>query len=554
MTQDDPQIGYLLADRYRLKRLVGQGGFGAVYAAEHEALGRPFAIKVLSRRADPEHDEATFLKRFEREARVTASLEHPHIVQVTDYGTDERLGSWFAMELLRGEDLQARIQRDGRLDGHAAARVLRQVAEACAYAHKRGVVHRDLKAANVFLVSSDAVKQHVKVLDFGIARLVGPTEEEDDEGRLTRVGSVLGSPAYMAPEQALGHPVDHRTDVYALGVLLYEALTGRVPFRGATHLAILQQHIQDAPTPPVELIPSRDLNPLLEIIVLKCLQKTMNRRYQSTDELAAALAEAEAHIAAGGDAATEINETCESLRASLLKDGEALARASAPERRRIVGSGGHTMVQEAVAEEVEARAGRRMHLGLAFAVLVAALTLGAWWWMKPASPSIATPDPTAQAGPSSRLSAMRHDVGAPLAAPAAASAHEAVAPKATGAPDAAGEESLSPLSHRLVLDTDPDDARVLWKDGRRDPALESGAIALSPDDTGRVLLVTRPGYREREVRVDYEALKGSPLLEIKLEPLPAKPKARPKAKASSKPRPKPRPKPKTGGFLKDMRQ
>jgi len=276
MASADPLIGHVVGDRYRLVRGIGQGGFGAVYEAVHVSLDRRFAIKTLRRHLG--HDPS-LVQRFEREARLTSSLEHPHIVQVTDFGHDDRLGSWFAMEFLRGEDLQTRLVRKGPIDSLSAVRLMRQIVDAFAYAHAKGVVHRDVKTPNIFLVSTEAVTDHVKVLDFGIARLSALTED-DASGKLTKTGTVMGSPAYMAPEQALNGKVDHRTDLYALGIVFYEMLTGRVPFSGTSALEMLSKQVNEVPAAPSAIRPDLNVHPRTELIVLKCLQKRMDERYR----------------------------------------------------------------------------------------------------------------------------------------------------------------------------------------------------------------------------------------------------------------------------------
>jgi serine/threonine-protein kinase len=225
---------------------LGKGGFGAVYEAEHVSLDRRFAVKILQRHLDA---DPSFVQRFQREARLTSRLEHAHVIQVTDFGHDERLGTYFVMELLRGEDLQARIKRTGPMDSKTAVGFMRQIVEAFVYAHGKGVVHRDVKSANVFLTSDEGRADFVKVLDFGIARLSDPTAGEGDE-RLTRTGAVMGSPSYLAPEQALALTVDHRTDIYSLGIVFYEMVTGRVPFTATSAFEIINKQIREAPPAP----------------------------------------------------------------------------------------------------------------------------------------------------------------------------------------------------------------------------------------------------------------------------------------------------------------
>ena len=210
----------LLGERYRLDQLIGRGGMAAVWSATDTLLGRRVAIKRLHAGllADEEHAE-----RFRREAVLVARLSHPNLVHLLDRGED-RDGPYLVMELVEGENLKTRVRREGALDPEEAARICGQVGRALAYAHGQGVVHRDIKAQNVLLTADG----EVKLADFGIARLM-----EADEGEaLTRTDMLLGSADYLSPEQADGRPVDARTDVYSLGILLYECLTGALPFTG----------------------------------------------------------------------------------------------------------------------------------------------------------------------------------------------------------------------------------------------------------------------------------------------------------------------------------
>ena len=555
MGETDPYVGTVVGERYRLTKRVGKGGFGSVFLAEHVTLKRRFAIKVLSRQLDM---DPRFLKRFEREARLTASLEHPHIVQVTDFGQDARLGSWFAMEYLQGEDLQQRIARAGRLDNADAVRIMRQVVDAFEYAHRQGVVHRDVKSANVFLLSSDAVTEHAKVLDFGIARVLEAFEETDD-ARLTKTGTVMGSPAYMAPEQALGLGVDHRTDIYSLGIVLYEMVTGRVPFTATSALAVLNQQIRQAPPAPSEIVPDAEVNPYLELVILRCLQKKMQRRYQTTAELAAALVKAEESIARGDDAPTELMATLTGLRTAMLEDGSLLAESSEHDQRKIVAGGGYTKIQRELMAEGDARSGRRVVTWLAVAVVALGLLAGAWWLGRGSSappPPVETP------------------VVATLQAEKGASAVALPAPTNDVAPEPGGKVGTKPevetaanatppspvpepvVTRPLVLVVTPMGASVRWKDGKDEPAIRAGLIDVRPKDSGRALLVEKAGYVAQEVAVDYGALAADPRVSVTLQAVmkpvvkPAKkPERPPEGKSKPKPPPEPAPTDEEDDFL-----
>jgi serine/threonine-protein kinase len=259
MSTPEPMIGQTIDGRYRVLRVLGQGGMGAVYDAEHTGTGRRVAVKVIH--ADMA-TKSEMVLRFQREARAAGSIETPHIVHVFDTGTDPETGVvYMAMELLRGEDLQQLIKRLGRLPPRLALKLVGQACLGLGAAHATGVIHRDIKPANLFLSYAPDGPVTVKVVDFGIAKImVEPGDGE--EAALTRTGGMLGSPLYMSPEQATGRKtIDHRTDIWSLGVVLYQALAGRVPHRaeslGALIMAICSEAIpplqNDAPWVPPEV-------------------------------------------------------------------------------------------------------------------------------------------------------------------------------------------------------------------------------------------------------------------------------------------------------------
>ncbi len=261
--------------RYELHRRLARGGMADVYLARDQLLDRPVAVKVLFPQyaADP-----TFVQRFRREAQDSANLNHPNIVGVYDWG--EEGGTYFiVMEYVAGRSLADVLRQEGSLLPARAADIGIDMAAALGFAHKNGVVHRDVKPGNV-LLSTDG---QVKVTDFGIARAIASGQDED----LTQAGQVMGTATYFSPEQAQGRPVDPRSDVYSLGVVLYEMVCGRPPFRGEDPLAVAYQHVQEQPTPPRQI--NADLDPTLEAIILKCLAKTPQARYPSAEDLRADL-------------------------------------------------------------------------------------------------------------------------------------------------------------------------------------------------------------------------------------------------------------------------
>ena len=272
---------------YRATALLGEGGMGAVYLAEHPSIGRQVAIKVL--RSELGHDEQA-LARFINEARAANSIRHPNIIEILDSGVTDNGISYLVMELLRGESLTSRIKRRGRLSPQEAVTLVMQTASALGAAHAKGIVHRDLKPDNLFVVPDEANpgREHIKVLDFGIAKLqaAGPGASVK-----TRTGALMGTPVYMSPEQCLGtKEVDWRSDIYSLGAILYELLTGKPPFLSEGFGALLNMHLNQPPRPPRQIEPT--IPPGLELAVLKMLAKKPEDRFQSMAEVQSGLAAA----------------------------------------------------------------------------------------------------------------------------------------------------------------------------------------------------------------------------------------------------------------------
>ncbi|UZD54094.1 serine/threonine-protein kinase [Caldimonas aquatica] len=261
-----PTIGHI--GRYALKYRLGEGGLGTVYAAQDPLLSRLVAIKTLSVDLSPEGRER-FNEMFLNEARAVASLTHPHIVTVFDAGTSEQ-GAYIAMELLKGKDLRQLLKEGWRPKPDEAALLVRRVADALAYAHSKGVVHRDVKPANIFMVG----RTQPKVLDFGIARVASQQESPSGGDEFA-----VGSPYYMAPEQVRHEPVDRRCDVFSLGVVLYELLTGTKPFQGATLSDIATAVIAHRPAPAHEVNPQ--VPPALSAIAARAMEKNPDDRYRS---------------------------------------------------------------------------------------------------------------------------------------------------------------------------------------------------------------------------------------------------------------------------------
>jgi ABC-type multidrug transport system ATPase subunit len=265
--------GGLVAGRYRIEALLGQGGFGRVYRAFDQKLERIVALKVLTLPQDPEA-QSVRVRRFEEEARAVARLDHPSIVPVYDAGLEEE-NPWMAMRLVAGSSLDKALRKGGPLPPDRALRLLLQMAGALSHAHRRGVIHRDVKPANILLEERDGA-EHAWLTDFGIAKLLTGLD-------LTQIGAVLGTPSYMSPEQATGKTVDARTDIFALGCVAAELITGRPAFQGSSAMELLHAIVHK---PPHLGELRQQAGPGFEAAVLRCLAKSPEDRWQTVDDLA----------------------------------------------------------------------------------------------------------------------------------------------------------------------------------------------------------------------------------------------------------------------------
>ncbi len=285
----DDLIGHTLNERYKILEQLGSGGMGTVYLAEHVLINKRVAIKVLSPSHARQPDE---VERFLREARAASRIRQQNVVDITDFGYTAGGLAFLVMEYLEGEDLATTSQRDGALPWRRAVHITRQICAALEAAHAQGVIHRDMKPENVFRVQRGDDPDFIKVLDFGIAKIL---DEYGTEQPSNTNSGLMGTPEYVAPELIRGLPPDARVDIYAVGVILYRLLTGRVPFAGESFMATLTQHLMEEVRSTREVAPGQEIPETLDAICLKSLVKDRDHRYATIREMHQALATLEAN-------------------------------------------------------------------------------------------------------------------------------------------------------------------------------------------------------------------------------------------------------------------
>ena len=279
--QERPEalLGKTIADRYVLEEIIGQGGIGVVYKAKHTLMNRIVAIKML--RSESLRDERN-RQRFQQEAQAISSMNHPNIVSVFDFGFTPENHAFLVMDFLDGKDLDTMIQEQGYLTPEEVVPIFTQICDAMTRTHEQNIIHRDLKPGNIIIVKKDG-KVDAKLVDFGMVKFETVTGRQAQA--LTQAGEVFGSPYYMSPEQCTGLKLDARSDIYSMGVLMYEAVTGRPPFLAANMAEMAQMHLYEKPDPIGAVINDADFPPGMEAIIFKALEKNVNDRQQTSEEL-----------------------------------------------------------------------------------------------------------------------------------------------------------------------------------------------------------------------------------------------------------------------------
>lgn len=480
---DPGYVGQVFEDRYRILRLIGEGGMGSVYEAEHVVVGRRVAVKLLH----PEMARDTqIVSRFHNEARAAGSIGNEHIIEVLDFG--KQPAPYLVMEYLEGRSLSQLLEQEGPLSPSRAASLLIQVLEALEAAHAKGIVHRDLKPENVFLVRKHD-RDHVKLLDFGISKL---KTDDPKSSHLTQTGTILGTPYYMSPEQALGaKDIDHRTDVYSAGVILYECLTGRLPFAAENYNLLLVKIISEPPTPPRTFRP--DLPEPLEQITLKAMAQDRPLRFPSARAFADALQDFVAGRQTGvrfvpaspSDTAARIA----AARERILAGGTAALPGAAPPT-------GTDLAWDGTRTGAPAPRGKGLPIAIAVAGLAVAAAVVLFLLLRR--------DDSTQA-PS---------VPPPAAADVAPVAPAPPEPRAVAVPD----DDRGADTMQLTISATPPEAKI-EVDGFAKPGNPLSGRFRKDGEDHRVRIFA-PGYQEWKQLVTFD---GDQTLAVTLEPLPATP-------------------------------
>jgi serine/threonine-protein kinase len=455
----DPLIGRVLNERFRIVEALGSGGMGRVYKAVQAPLDRPVAIKVLNPHYSDGKDPG-FQKRFFLEASVTSKLRHPNTVTVIDYGKTEDGILYLVMEYLEGKTLAQLLTQNGPMSWVRALHVGQQVARSLREAHKVGLIHRDLKPANVMVMDQEADHDVVKVLDFGLVKSFVDGGVIPNETEITQAGVILGSPQYMAPEQARNIS-DPRSDVYSLGVVMYQMLVGRPPFQAAQSIDVIFKHLNEAPPIFSAVWPHHQVPQEVEALVMKCLAKRPEERYQSMDEVLDGMRRVAASAGVSGVFSPRTFSTG-TYQAVTPGSGPLSGPHSGPQTGPIPPpSGASTMALDIAVMEPAAPAARPARSMLALAIFAASLLvgLGVAAVLALRAQDAEAPAPTAVTAPAAQ----------PQTAPPPPAEQPAAAPVAP--PEAAVAPGLEPLEEvpttvapiRFLITSEPSGARVSYE-------------------------------------------------------------------------------------------
>jgi len=524
---EDPLLGQLIADRYRIERRVAAGGMGVVYRALQEPLGRPVAVKILRRPQDPRLDKS-YAERFLREAAVVANLNHLNTVVVYDYGNDGP-HLYFAMEFLEGQTLTQRVYEKGPMAAIDVLHVGRQIASSLEEAHERGLVHRDLKPGNIMICPQRQDPLFVKVLDFGLVKLVTEAQAK----KLTQSGIMMGSPRYMSPEQVRGtDQLDHRADIYSFGALMTFCLAGRPPFPDGSQFEAMRHHVYTAPPAIRTLNPRCTVSDELEAAVLRCLAKTPEERFQTMGELLAAFARCPEARGGGSEHPAFDDDDGGPTSVDMAPPGAgptpSLPPAPGPAPSGATGPKGDTDSQVSQISQSWLRSADGSSLsaagwlvrGVVAATIVLAGAAAAFFVPQvigPAEPR-STPLPPSPATPPLPAAAAEAEAGAQAGAP-------------TEAPEPDTEVDVAVLRPVRIV-TDPPGALVVSADGE---TLGSTPLDLEvADDEPLALTLERAGHQAERLRVDG----SQDLLRIELTSTEPEPRATTRRRRRQEPAPR----------------
>jgi len=482
----DPLIGRLINDRFKVVALVARGGMGKVYRAEQAPLGRTCALKVLNPKYAGDHDPE-FHKRFFLEASIASKLTHPNTVTIFDYGRTDDDIYYMAMEYLEGRTLHRGIREEGSFSDERTAHVARQVCRSLREAHSLGVIHRDLKPANIFLVDHADEHDFVKVLDFGLVKNVENPGED-----LTQAGLFMGSPKYMAPEQIKGDKVDGRTDIYALGIIMYEMMVGKVPFDRPNSVHIMMAHVNEPPPPMRSINPDIQVSQSTEELIFKCLEKDPDLRYPSMEYLLNSLKT----VGGGAMTATLSGVLSSGDFMAVTGSSGAVATGSGPNQPMFLSPSGSSsesgpiMGQQAMDSTDEGvYPGRKGSKGVLAIAIAAVLVLGIG-----GVAFFATRDDNSAATP-------------PPATTSAAPIQTATTPPVTASVSATAPPTASaqPKSVVIKLESSPSGASVKDKDGKELCEATPCEIKFEGEeaapDKEHELVFSKPGYRDATEKV-----------------------------------------------------